>query len=213
MKIKTGLLWLSLLFICPLTQASTPSEQLYRLMAAMKSYKANFTQLTQDDAGNTLATSEGQFKLLRPNQLIWETIEPAPMQVIIDGQFLWNYDIELEQITQQPLNAALAQSPATLLLGQDKSFLTHYQISMVANTQCSRGVSHCFYLQPKVKDSEFEAMWLGFADDLLIYLKVTDLLGQVNKIYLQQPQLNPELNSAHFEFVPPPGVDVIQAYE
>ncbi len=63
--------------------------------------------------------------LQRPGRFRWEYREPWERQIVADGDQVWMYDSELDQVTVQPAGQALQQSPAALLVG-DLSALDDY---------------------------------------------------------------------------------------
>ena len=106
-----ALLWTSVAF------AAAPSENLNRLLSGFEGFSADFEQLVLDSSGTRLQQSHGQVQLQRPGRFRWRTDEPFPQLLVSDGEQLWLYDEDLEQVTQQKVDQQLSNTPALLLSG------------------------------------------------------------------------------------------------
>src|SRR5690606_10777364 len=71
-----------------------------------------------DPQGNLLEQAEGEFQLKRPGQFRWDYDNPYPQQIVADGDNIWFYDQDLEQVTVKSQAETLAETPASLLSGQ-----------------------------------------------------------------------------------------------
>ncbi|MCV4784314.1 outer membrane lipoprotein carrier protein LolA, partial [Escherichia coli] len=69
-------------------------------------------------------TSHGRFEFVRPNRFRFEYAKPFEQVIVADGQKVWLYDTDLNQVTVRPMNQALGATPAALLAGGslDKDF-------------------------------------------------------------------------------------------
>jgi len=61
--------------------------------------------------------SRGTLLLQRPGKFRWDYMQPYKQQIVGDGQRLWIYDVDLEQVIVKPMDAALGDTPALLLSG------------------------------------------------------------------------------------------------
>ena len=68
-------------------------------------------------------------------------------------------------------------------------------------------------LIPKSTETNFNEIQLGFEENELRLMQLMDQLGQVTRIVFKDNEVNPSLMSTLFDFVPPPGVDVIDDSE
>jgi len=193
------------LTLCAPAFASIPASQsLQRFFKEVSTYSANFEQVILDENFNPIEESSGQMTIKRPGKFRWDYDVPNPQLVVSDGEKVWFYDIELEQITVKPLGKTLGKTPAGLLAG-GRDFRESYDVKDIANT----GDIAWVRLTPKAKDSDYQDLRLGFADQRLQILELLDSLGQTTRITLSNSQENPEILDQRFEFVPPKGVDVI----
>ena len=86
-------------------QSDTPAvlKQLTEFTETLKSFSADFTQVVYDADSNPVQQSPGDVLLKRPGRFIWNYTSPSPQKIIADGDSVWLYDIELEQVTVSPL--------------------------------------------------------------------------------------------------------------
>jgi outer membrane lipoprotein carrier protein len=112
--------------------------------------------------------------------------------------------VALQQVTVKPLNDTLAASPAVLLAGSndvEKSFT-------VADAGEKDGISW-LSLTPKVKDTDFESVRLGFKGQDVAVMELKDNLGNTTRISFDHVQRNPAVGDDSFKFTPPAGADVV----
>ncbi|HET9205600.1 MAG TPA: outer membrane lipoprotein chaperone LolA, partial [Burkholderiaceae bacterium] len=81
----------------------------------VKSGKASFTQTVTSVDGAKKKTSSGQFEFVRPNRFRFVYAKPFEQQIVADGQKVWLYDVDLNQVTVRPMAQALGATPAALL--------------------------------------------------------------------------------------------------
>ena len=189
----------------PALAEEAAQRKLTTYLAELNSLEAGFEQQLQNSRGQRLQASEGEMRLLNPGRFYWETHQPFPEVLVSDGETLWLYDPDLEQVTVQALDQRLAATPALILSGDASDLTEHFSVSL-------QQVGHLdiFTLRPKAQDSLFEAMSLHFSEGQLQSLRLEDSLGQQTRVDLINPRFNQPLDIQAFEFVIPEGVDVIR---
>ena len=95
-------------------------KDLETFLSEVGSAQAGFTQVVTSPVrnGETVArrkTSSGRFEFLRPNRFRFEYTKPFEQTIVADGQTLWLYDVDLNQVTQRSQSQALGSTPAALL--------------------------------------------------------------------------------------------------
>ena len=93
--LSTGLLCSSI------ASAVSGPEKLSELLQGYDSFSAKFQQVTVSDNGREAQKTEGSLLLSKPNLFRWETLQPFPQEIVSDGQFIWIYDPDLEQVTKR----------------------------------------------------------------------------------------------------------------
>lgn len=175
-----------------------------QFVADVRSMRGRFQQQLVDANDEVGETSSGTFAILRPGRFRWEYTEPYAQVLVADGTNVWNYDIDLEQVTVKPQGEALGSTPAALL-GGTEDVLDGF---IVAGSFEDRGTVWV-RLEPKSGDTSFRTVELGFSDGVLTRMILSDDLEQTTLVALQDVTVNPELDPSDFRFSPPEGVDVV----
>ncbi|HAF00136.1 MAG TPA: outer membrane lipoprotein carrier protein LolA [Methylophilaceae bacterium] len=168
------------------------------------SMRAQFKQVVLDKQGRKMQEVEGTMQLARPNKFRWDYHKPYEQQIISDGQQVFLYDIDLQQVTVRSLSKALGSSPAAMLAGGDaveKSFI-------LKNAVRKDGLTWVLAL-PKDKESGFDRIILGFQDEELQKMELYDSFSHVTHITFSQIERNPALKVETFLFKTPKDVDVV----
>ncbi len=197
-----------LVFILPgfSTHAASATEQLMDFFTNVKSMQAEFTQTVaaQGFAGKEI--SMGVFRLQRPGKFRWDYSQPYEQHIIADGDRLWVYDVDMDQVIVKPLNQVLGQTPAVLLSGS-ASLADRFDIQVVPGKE-EQGLNWV-QLRPKDTESSYEKLLLGFSRENIKAMELVDNFGQVTSLQFTNVQRNPDIDPKVFQFEAPPGVDVI----
>ena len=158
-----------------------------------------------DQNGTLKEQTSGSIALAVPRQLRWEYETPFPQLIVADGEHLFIYDPDLEQVTIQNLDQRLSQTPALLLSGDISKISESFSI-----THKEGGNIVDFFLKPKAKDSLFDTLRLSFRDGVINDMQLLDTIGQRTNILFREVKMNQPLDAAQFNFEVPPGADVIE---
>jgi outer membrane lipoprotein carrier protein len=158
--------------------------------------------------GNPLrvaGTSSGDFVFSRPGRFVWRYVKPYEQQLSADGQTLYIFDKDLNQVTERKLDASLGSSPAAILFGSN---------DLSKNFALKEGGSKdgidWVELTPKAKDTQFERIAIGFRGGELQGMELRDAFGNTTLLTFSNIQKNPQLPANAFRFTPPKGADVIK---
>ncbi|HEU4619951.1 MAG TPA: outer membrane lipoprotein chaperone LolA [Gammaproteobacteria bacterium] len=173
-------------------------------LAQVQTLTADFTQEIRSADGQLVETASGSVALARPNHFRWIYEKPYRQEIVADGENLWIYDVELQQVTRAPLDDTVASSPAMLLSG-DKAVREGFD---VVETFERDGLSWV-RLEPHLPGTDFSSVLIAFDGKSPRRLELEDTLNQVTRIDLSNVALNPKLKDRLFEFKPPRGADVI----
>jgi outer membrane lipoprotein carrier protein len=81
--------------------------------------RADFTQVVTEPAKSGQAprakTSSGTFEFARPNRFKFIYKKPFEQNIVADGQTLWLYDVDLNQVTARQQSQVLGSTPAALI--------------------------------------------------------------------------------------------------
>ncbi len=184
--------------------SEAPEQVLQVKLNSIRSMTASFKQVVKAKS-RVVSRSSGTMALERPGRFRWQTKEPMAQLMIADGQRIWVYDTDLEQVTVKKQQKGLGGTAALFLSGYDDTVTRDFTVS-----QSGSGNELSFDLKAKSAKANFQRIRLMFRQNLLVGLELFDQLGQVTSVQLSQAKLNPKLAAALFQFKPPKGVDVVQ---
>ena len=116
-KYRVVILILLCLFESTFAHAEERVDPLKAFLSELETLKANFTQTLVNEDGNELEKSTGVLFLQQPGKFHWSYQKPYIQQIISDGELLWIYDEDLEQVTIRKIGNAIEQTPAGIILG------------------------------------------------------------------------------------------------
>jgi len=202
-NLQQGFLFFSICLLPQLLVAGEGEKLLDRFMDNTKSMQANFIQVLRTNDGEILQQTSGTFYLQRPGKFRWSYSEPYPQEIISDGEHVWIYDIELEQVTVQKSNSSSGNSPMALLESRAKLNESFNVIEL----EVKQGV-HRLKLVSKTANGDFKDVILGINKQGLVFMLLHDQFEQTTDIVFDNLKTNPSLASDLFHFTPPEGVDV-----
>lgn len=185
--------------------ADSALQTAQRFFNELNSFRADFVQQVIADNGRQLQTSSGQVMIQRPDHFRWDYRQPYRQLIVADGEQLWIYDEDLEQVTVSALTAALAKTPA-LLLSQQKNLADDFVVTAMAQQQGLPWLR----LVPKDKDALYTEIRLAITAQGLEGMELVDGFGQMTRLLFTDIALNAATQPAWFRFTPPAGVDVVR---
>ena len=123
--------------------------------------------------------------------------------MVADGDKLWRYDIDLEQVTVQRYDPLHSSTPAQLLSGDIDQLVQAYEIQ-----SRRQGKDWVFSLTPK-QAGLFEGLQVTFRGGQLVSMRIDDGLDQRTDIDFGDIRVNAVIDPKQFSFTPPEGVDVL----
>jgi outer membrane lipoprotein carrier protein len=202
--------WLGGLLAClvapmALAQGGDAVARVDRYLASLKTLSANFSQVVRNRDGQVTDRASGTLSIARPDRFRWDYQKPYLQTIVADGQRLWLYDSDLEQVTVRALEQGLGSTPAMLLSGVGKVG----DAFAAAGVEAKGDWTWC-RLTPKQDGSDFEQVSLAFTrGGELAAMELRDKLGQATVIEFGAVKRNVPLDDKLFRFEPPPGADVI----
>jgi outer membrane lipoprotein carrier protein len=193
-----------LLFSFPFAAQADAVDTLKEFVRDVKSGRSTFTQTVTAPDGAKKRSSSGSFEFSRPNRFRFVYAKPLEQTIVSDGQKVWIFDADLNQVSIRKFSAVLGATPAALLAGGslDKDF--------DVSNQPSEGGMEWVLALPKVKDGAFQSVRIGFKAKTLAVVEITDSFGQRSTLQFSQMQSNAVIAADSFKFTPPVGADVIE---
>jgi outer membrane lipoprotein carrier protein len=187
-------------------------NSLEQFVKSAKTGHAEFTQVVTAPAKEGQAarskTSSGTFDFSRPNRFKFVYRKPFEQTIVADGQTLWLYDVDLNQVTSRKQSAVLASSPAALIASAAdiKALEADFTLSAAPDKDGLEWV----LANPKAKDGMLQAVRVGFKGQDLAVLEIVDSFGQRSVMSFTGLRVNTPIEPAAFQFKPPAGADLIQ---
>ena len=206
------------LLACANLALADSMDTLASFLKNTKSGRADFTQVVTPPAkaGQTVSrskTSSGEFAFIRPARFRFDYLKPFPQVIVADGQTLWLYDADLEQVTARKQAQALGSTPAALIATAVDVVNLQKEFSLEA--QADADGLQWVQATPKNRESTIQSVRMGLrvegAQVSLAKLEIFDAMGQRSVLSFDRFEVNPaNLGAAQFNFVTPKGVSVIR---
>ncbi|MGQ0802006.1 MAG: outer membrane lipoprotein chaperone LolA [Pseudomarimonas sp.] len=205
MSIHGCTLTLLVLIVASFGTASAASvEVLNRFSKDLKGLEGAFEQTVFDDRGGEREQSQGRIALALPRLFRWEYQTPFPQLIVADGDHVWIFDPDLEQVTVRKQALEEQSSPLAVLIDPaelERQFKTK-------DMGASEGLDWV-QLTPRQAEGAFSEARIGFDGADLSRMVLVDSLGQRTEIVFSDWTRNPDFKADTFRFVPPPGADVV----
>ena len=201
---------------CVQTASANGLESLEQFMRQAQSGRAQFSQVVtspaKDGKVGRSKTSTGVFEFERPGRFRFTYQKPFAQTLVADGQTLWMYDVDLNQVTARKQAQALGSTPAAMLTSS--SDLKALQADFVFQAEPDKDGLHWMRATPKAKEGQIQSVLAAFRDTdkgpVLAVLEVQDTFGQRSVLTFTAYESNPALPAHYFQFKPPAGVDVLR---
>ena len=180
-------------------------ERMKEYFQNIQSAQANFHQVVTDKQGQKTQEVTGSMRLQKPNKFRWDYNKPYVQQIVGDGEKIWLFDPELNQVTVRSFAKAASSSPAALLAGGKD-----IERSFAIKDTSRKGDLEWVMAIPKVRETGFERLFLGFKGDELMEMELHDSFSNRTAIEFSDVQRNPKLPADTFKFLPPHSADVLR---
>jgi outer membrane lipoprotein carrier protein len=208
---KKSIVLLALTLATQLAQA-TGMEALEAFIRNTQSGRAQFTQVvtgpSRDGQAGRSKTSSGSFEFSRPGKFRFIYKKPFEQTIVADGQTLWLFDVDLNQVTARKQSTVLASSPAALIASAPD--LRALQADFVLTAAPDRDGLEWVLASPKARDGMLQSVRVGFRGSELEVLEIVDNFGQRSVMRFTGMRVNTPLDATTFVFKPPAGADLIQ---
>ncbi len=191
---------------------ATGLESLESFVKSVKTGRADFTQVVTPPARDGQVarpkTSTGTFEFSRPGQFKFVYKKPFEQSIVADGQTLWLYDVDLNQVTARKQAQVLGATPAALIASA--ADLTALRAEFALAAAPDKDGLEWVTATPKTRDGQVQSVRIGFRQGLLASLDILDSFGQNSRMSFQAFQANVPMGAASFQFNVPTGADLIR---
>lgn len=181
-------------------------DQLRTFLTQTKTARGEFTQRVGSRSSPQGQVSSGTFVFQRPGRFRWVYAKPYEQTIVADGETLYLFDKDLNQVTVKKLSGAIPASPASILFGSNQ-----FEKDFEVRDGGSRDGLAWIVATPRAKDTPFERIEIGFRDGLPEAMQLADSFGQSTQLRFSKMERNPVVDPQVFRFTPPPGADVLDS--
>jgi outer membrane lipoprotein carrier protein len=199
--------------------AADSLDALGQFLKLTHSGRAQFTQVVslpaKADQVPRRKTSSGTFEFQKPQQFRFAYQKPFVQTMVSDGQSLWLYDADLNQVTVRKQSQLLGQTPAAFIASSAdlKTLQTEFNLKAEPDAEGLQWVR----ATPKQADGALQSLRVGLktspvstSPPVLSVLEIVDGLGQTSRLSFQNFEVNLKLPADTFQFKAPAGVQVIR---
>jgi outer membrane lipoprotein carrier protein len=196
-----GAVVLALLFVSRVSGDELPIVTYFR---ALEFFSAEFEEQRFSPQGDLVSSSQGKCRIHKPRKLHWEYSVPAEQLIVSDGDTLWIYEPELEQVIISSIST-MTSTALGPLLGTSESLDKLYTFKAMSN-------ANWFQLRPVsgAQLSDTVKADIKFMDGQIDEIRLLDGLGFVTRVIFSKVD-HKAFESDIFHFVPPKNVDVVGA--
>jgi outer membrane lipoprotein carrier protein len=194
----------SALALIPLSAHADAVDALKAFVQQVKTGRATFIQTVTSPNGAKTKTSSGSFEFARPDRFRFAYTKPFEQLIVADGQKVWIYDSDLNQVSSRKFSQALGATPAALLAGGDLG--RDFDVLV----EPSKDGLDWAKATPKAGDGAFESIRIGFKGKQLVAVEITDNFSQRSRLTFAQFDANVDMPPETFKFIIPKGVDVLE---
>lgn len=174
-------------------------------------FSADFYQESTLKAMNIVDTAEGNLKVKRPGMMRWEYVSPDPQVIITDGDRLWIYRPEDNQVM-------LGNAPAFFKDGKGAGFLSDMKILRAKFTifletgEFPGGEDYRLKLFPEDQSLELASIILVVDSETYLIKNIVtyNVYEDETRIRMTNYQFDAQFDDAMFNFIIPPGVDILE---
>lgn len=192
-------------------------ESLDIFLRTVTSARADFTQVVTAPAREgqvaRTKTSTGSFEFSRPGRFRFIYRKPFDQTIVADGQTLWLFDADLNQVTARKQAQVLGSTPAALIASAPD--LRALQAEFTLASAPNRDGLEWVVATPKARDGQLQSVRVGFKSGSdrsvnLAALEILDNFGQLSRLSFSRVEINPALAADTFVFKVPAGADLIR---
>ena len=198
--------------ICATSAGATGLNGLESFVKTVKTARTDFTQTVTVPAKEGQAArskvSSGVFEFSRPGRFRFVYKKPFEQTIVADGQTLWLYDVDLNQVTARAQAQALGSTPAALIASA--ADLKALEADFVLKSDADSEGLEWVLATPKAKDSALQTVRVGFKAGELAVLEILDSFGQKSTLRFTGFKANAAVEASAFAFKTPVGADVIR---
>lgn len=181
-------------------------DGIQRFYADAQDLRADFAQTYTYKVYNRTQRSSGQVFFKKPKMMRWDYKKPVAKVFVADGQTLWVYEPEENQVFKRDLSSSQLPVALTFMSGEGR-----LADEFDARLMQSPADSYVVELIPKRHAGDYRSLLLTVDRETFAVKAstVVDPVGNSNQVTFANVRINSGLPDGAFRFSPPKGVRVI----
>ena len=183
-------------------------DGLQKAYDATTDFTADFRQETAIKTLNRSLKASGKVYFKRPGKMLWRYDEPKGQFVLADGQHLYFYQPDQNQVIKSPLkNAFRGDIPLSFLLG-----LGSLKKDFNATLKGTEDNQYLLRLEPKGEAGGYSDILLGVSKSNfdIQSVQVRDAAGNLTTLRFSGMKKGVGVKDTEFQFRAPSGVDIVE---
>jgi outer membrane lipoprotein carrier protein len=208
-----------LVLLFPLSGGSVSADELAKKVQAryngLKSISARFRQLSVNKVSMMKERSSGKVYISKPGRMRWEYEEPENRLIVSDGEKVWTYFPEQEQVYTARLDEGyISRTPLSFLGGKGNLEEDFEIVSSPVKDQREKLIFR-MELKPRKPKMNLSRLVLEIDGESYLIVKsdLYDSLGNLISISFDNITIDPDTPEELFRFSPPENVEVIKVGE
>lgn len=178
-------------------------------------FQAEFVQEAEVAALDTTEKASGKVWFKKPGRMRWDYRKPHEDQIVSDGENIWYYNSQEQQVMKSSLEHLNSETSSTTLisgLGQlEKLFDAEFANDKNINTSDD---NYLISLSPKERlgsDEPYDKIIISVdkKDFMVKEIYLFDPFGNKTKITLSHFKINKGISDSLFDYSPPKGAELV----
>jgi outer membrane lipoprotein carrier protein len=186
-------------------------ERVQEFYEDTKDYQARFKQVYKNKLMNETKKSTGKVYIKRPGKMRWEYEKPSEKLFVSDGETLWVYEKEAQQVYRQKLAESDLPTAIAFLMGEG-DLAEDFDYKLIENDKAAAKGLLVLQLVPKEPTTHYKKL-LFMVDDGTFQVRRTiiiDASGNTNSMRFSKVKTNKGLSDAEFDFEIPKGASLVE---
>jgi outer membrane lipoprotein carrier protein len=191
----------------PVFAQQTALQELVAILAETATLQADVEQLIMAQDGREIQALQASLVMEKPDRLYWHVNDPYEELMLSDGETLWYYEPDLEQVSIRDFPSEVEDNPILLLNDDLQAIANAYEVTLGYVDDELRQ----YILLPLSPASSYQRFSLTFSGQDLMQMQFESSVGQLTSFSFSNIRNNQPVDPALFHFEMPENVEVIDS--
>ena len=175
---------------------------------SVQNYHGDFEQTYSNLALGTSEVSTGHVYFRKPGMMRWDYEGPQEKYLISDGEVLWIYEPEFNQVARLELSASDMPAAVRFLMGEGE-LSDDFEVTFLE--ECEIENTYCLELVPLMNEGQYRLIeFVVSAEDFSVReTTIVDPVSNRNTFVFSNVSTTDELPESGFQFEPPEGARLL----